>query len=751
MKIFLLLIIFLPFLGYSQNNTELTPEERAYLFHAVKKSPILDTNMGRYFDYKGPKIKYPNKSINYDSIESLIIFNPELLIIRNEEIAKSEKGLLSEVANKMALWELNRALYAKRDGDSALAPFLNKYLNFEKIFVSYLPPNALVRSDGRMIPNKKLDNLLNPTLSFDDKNAFLGSYYFLTENDKLVTFLAIDKAVNEYVEKRTFEIFQSLGGEADIFENILVAAGDGSSSGEQEGREKEEKGIWNTGLPKAVGLFPYQIKMVEDEKTKDQKIEPLLFPETNLLTVGNNRLTNIHFDVWAYSPKYQTTVVIEKNGLSYHLFGSDDTRFLSPDSSFTGSTTFQKIINELEFEKIAHLQEMIHGKRGFDYWIKYNEKKKDQTELKIEKHEKKYSDFGYQKIVTDKKMSKNVKKQKKNNGNPGKQIDYQPTTMSNKDDRKNEQNIIVGLYHLFEDYKKKIEELKTQKREAIDLMAKYQRRLDYYKQLIGLHWAAYTVKDGLYTFQDSSTFDIFTQEFKFKATEESEDFEIRLLSVPETALSELSEEVMLHINMMDAMPNYDARLRLELNDIFASDKWELSRSLFEKKDSVAVRQFFEGLLNKKNHFFIDAKGQGIGFWNGSRTVKNRKAIEELSYKGSRMDSTYLRLRKSELFVILDREIKIEVNSYTDPVSSSMNIDNPIILGLMTKYKLSKNDILSVYRTATILRKFNKEMIILAGTYLNKDNAKIVIDRLNKEISKTKIKVGVTSVKLSDIK
>jgi hypothetical protein len=750
MKIFFLLILFLPLLGYSQNSKELTPEERAYLFHAVKKSPILDTNLGRYFDYIGPKIKYPNKSINYDSIESLIIFKPELLIIRNEEIAKSEKGLLSEVANKMALWELNRILYAKRDSDSALLPFLDKYAAFEKIFVRYLPPNALVKSEGRMVPNKKLDNLLNPTLSFDDKNAFLASYYFLTQNDKLVTFQGVDKAVNEYVEKRAFEIFQLLGGEADIFENILLAAGDGSSSGDQQGREKEEKGIWNTSLPKAVGLFPYQVELVTSPENNDQKIEPLLFPELNLLTVGNNRITNLHFDVWSYSSKYQTTVVIEKNGLSYHLFGSDDTRFLSPDSSFSGSTTFQKIINELEFDKIAHLQEMIHGKKGFDYWIKYNQKKKDQTELKIIKYEKKYSDFGYQKVVTNKKMSKAVKKQKKNAA-PGTAKDYQPTTMSNKDERKVVQESIVGLYTLFDNYNKRIEELKEQKRQAMALMAKYQRRLDSYKQLLGFNWAKYTVKDGLYTFQDSTIFDIYTQEFQFRETEGSEDFEIRLLSVPETALSEVTDEVMLHINLMDALPNYDARLRLELNDVFASDKWDLSRPLFEKKDSVAVRQFFEGLINKKNQFSIAAKGQGIGYWNGARTVKNSKSVEELSYKGSRMDSTYLRLRKSELFVILDREIKIEVNSYTDPVASNMNIGNPAILALMKKYKLSKNDILSVYRTATILRKFNQEMTSLAAIYLEKESAKIVIDRIKGELLKTKIKVGSTSIKLNDIK
>ena len=110
------------------------------------------------------------------------------------------------------------------------------------------------------------------------------------------------------------------------------------------------------------------------------------------------------------------------------------------------------------------------------------------------------------------------------------------------------------------------------------------------------------------------------------------------------------------------------------------------------------------ILLDKIDFSIEAHGNGIGYWNGSRTVKNFKPKEELSYKGSRMDSTYLRLRKSELFVILDRFIKVEVNSYTDPVVSNLAIDNKTVLDAMKKYKLSKNDVLSVLRTATILKK-----------------------------------------------
>jgi hypothetical protein len=751
MKIILLLIILLPFFSFSQQEEGLTAEERAYLFHIVKKSPILDTNMGRYFDYKGPMIKFPNKSINYDSIETLIMFNPEILVIRKEEIGKTEKGLIGEATNKMALWELNKILLAKREGEKELEPYLLKYRKFEKLLVGFLPPNALKSKDGEIEVNRKLESLINPSLAFDDKLTFLESFHFLTENDKLVTLKAMNSAVNAYVEMRSLEIYRSLGGEAEVFQNVLVAAGDGSStSGVLEEREKDEKGRWNKGLPKAVGLFPYQVEVVFDEKRKENKIEPVRFTVTDFKTIGNNKMTNLHFDVWGYNGEKQTTVVIEKNGLSYHLFGSEQTRFLSPDSTFSDGATFQAMINDLEFNKVARLNDMIHGKKGFDYLIAYNEKKKDQTELEIVKHEKIYSDLGYRKTITQAKMSKKVKKQKKNT-DPNKHMDFQPTTVYDKDKRKYEQEMIIGLYRKFEEYKLTIKELKEKKVIAVDLMATYQRRLDHYKQLMGLNWAKYTEKGGLYTFQDSTTFDIFTQEFQFKESKESEDFEVRLLAIPQDCLSDDVDEVMLHINLIDATPYYDSRLQLELNDVFESDKYDLSRSLFTENDSVAIRQFFEGLLNKKMKFSIQANGQGIGVWNGARTVKNNKPLEELSYKGSRMDSTYLRLRKSELFVSLDRDISVEVNSYTDPVGSALKIDDAAILELMAKYKLSKNDILSVYRTATILKKMKQELNVYAGVYLDRVKAKQVIDRFNKEMNKVKINVGITSIKLNSLK
>jgi hypothetical protein len=658
----------------------------------------------------------------------------------------------------MALWELNKVLLTKRNSPNDLKQYQNEYDRFEELLLAKLPTNALKLKDDKRVPHSKLHQIMNPSLTFDDKVAMIESMRFLSQTEQLDALRAMNYAINEYVEERALQIYRHLGGQSDEFVNVLVAAGDGSNTtGMLEEREKDEKGRWNRGLPKAVGLFPYQTKIetTEDKKKKEiSKIEPMRFAENDFKTVGNNRYTNLHFDVWGYNSEKQTTVVIEKNGFTYHLFGSRDTRFLSPDSSFTDGKTFQAIINDLEFNKIAKLNEAIYGKKGYDYWIEYNKKKKDATELKIEKREKEYSDLGYSPITTSSKPSRRVKRSKRKalrKGSGSGSFDGTPTTDSNRKERKKLQNTIVHLYEVFEAYKRKIKELEEKKQKAIDLMFTYRRRLDTYKQLMGLNWASYTEEDGLYTFQDSSTFDIMTQEFQFRPTKEQEDFEIRLIAIPESSLSNSADEVMLHINLMDAQPNYNARINLELVDVFESDKWKLPKQLFSDQDSVALRVFFEGLLDRKAEFNIVARGQGIGKWNGTRTVKDYKAKELNKYPSAgKMDSTFVRLRKSEVMIHLDRGINLEINSFTDPVASNISIPNEGVIAAMSKYKLSKNDVLSAYRTAAILRALKSELNVLAGSYMSREEAKIIIDRFNKQWEKTRISVGRTSLKLSEL-
>lgn len=754
----LLSILFFVLLSLSaktQVNEGLTPEERAYLFHVVKKSPILNQNFGRYFDYIGKEITFFNGALNYDSIELLIINSPETLLIRKEEIAKSAKGLIAEASNKMALWELNKTLLAKRTNPNDLKEYKNEYAHFEGLLMQKLPLAILKMKDGENKPHPKLQAVMNPSLALDDKAAIIESMRFLNIDQQLATLRAINFAMDTYVESRTREIYAALGGQADEFHNVLIAAGDGSSTtGMLEEREKDEKGRWNKGLPKAVGLFPYElyIDKKENKKKITEKIEPKRYTTTDFKTVGKNRNTNVHFDVWGYNSEKQTTVVLEKNGLSYRLFGSGETRFLSPDSTFSGGATFQSIINDLEFNKIAKINEEIYGKRGYDYWIDYNKKKKDQTELKIEKREKEYSDLGHSPITTSSKPSRQVKRSRRRairSGAGSGSFDGTPTTSSNRSTRKKLQNTIVGLYAAFEGYSKNIKELEIKKQEAIDLMATYQRKLDDYKAVFGINWASFTEEEGLYTFQDSSTFDISTQEFQFRPIENPEDFEVRLIAIPNSCLSASADEVMMHVNVMDALPNYNARINLEMNDVFASDNWKLPNALFTDKDSVALVVFCEGLLDKKVNFNIVARGQGIGEWDGSQTVKDYHPEELTRYPNpGKMDSTFVRLRKSELMIHMGRSITMEINSYTDPVASNLTISNELLTTNAAKYGLSKNDLLSAYRSHSILTAFKREINVLAGKYMSRENARFVIDRLNRKMQKIKISVGTTSFKMS---
>jgi hypothetical protein len=737
----------------AQEKSILSPEEKAYLFHIVRKSPILEKNIGRYFEYYGPKITFASGEENYDSIEGIIINNPSFLYIRSSEISKSPKGLIAEASNKMALWELNKVLLAKRmeeENPFEMLYYESKLNDFESILIKLLPPHALKKeSDDLYIPHKKIYLLLDPSISFNDKKSILESFTFLDKNDRILTMSAINEAINSYISKRTYIFYKELGGEAEVFRNILIAAGDGSKTeGLLEEREKDEQGRWNQGLPKAIGLFPYQFEYTSRDR-RNTDFKPVLFSELNFETVGENKKTNLHFDVWGYNSKKQTTVVIEKAGKSYHLFGSGKTRFLSPDSIFGKGATFQTIINDLVNVKIKKLNDMIHGKKGFNFWINHYEKKLRETKDNITSCEMDYTELQTTPISTSVKATKSQRKAAK------KGVKLRPTSNVNRKERDKIQNRLISENAFYKEYLKNLTELKFQKENALKLQAEFELRLQYYRYLIGTDWASYTVKDGFYEFEDSTTFDMMTQEFQFKEKEKKEAFTVRLLAIPVDCLSDLGDEVMLHIHLADAEPAYDARLQIHLEDAFESDKYTIDRKLIDRKDSVAVKQLFESILNTKLPLIIKANGNGIGVWNGYKTIKNKQGEETGSYPGitpeerlaSRMDSSYARLRKTELIIKTKQYISFEVNSYTDPVASNLAISSQYIYQIMTKNKLSKNQVLSAYRSAFILKKIKHELSILAGEYLDRSAATAVVNRLNNEIDKTKIMIDGIPIKI----
>lgn len=721
--------------GQTQQNNTFSGEEKAYMYHVVMKSPILRENIGRYFEYSGPKIFLRDTVLNYDSIDVLIMNEPALLHIRSAEIAKKSPGIVAELANKMAVWELNKMLLAyKQQDEDEMARFKGKFIDFEKRLLTHLPSSMLQRNnEGNTTFNTKLHRVINPTLSFNERATMLNTFQGISLEDQERTIIAINRSINDWVKERAYELFTQLGAKTVNFENILVAAGDGSmTSGLLNEREKDEQGRWNRGLPRAVGLFPYQTYIGEIGDKKTRAVIPERFASIGLQTTGNNRITNIHADVWGYNDTKQTTVVIEKNGKSYVLFGSGETRFLSPDSSFSEGKTFYSIIQELENKWIKDLKEMIYGKRGFDYWIDHWEKERIKTLKEIKQLEIELSDLRLSTVS-------NTKKGKKQ--------------------RKKEQEFLLGKYNYLSECESNVKRLKKEKEEAMVLLADYERRLDKYKQLIGYNWVKWTENNGLYTFEDGATFDLYTQDFRFPAHQLSEKFEVRLIAIPFSALSNQADEVMLHVSLSDMEPDFDATFKLAAEDLFHSNAYLLTQQhVFSPADSVAIVDLFE-VLEKKPTVDIIVRGQGVGEWKNGKLIKQHPVFEEAFYPGeteedklrNKQDTAYKSKRRTEVLIDAKKAITIEINAYTDPVRTDFTPENATLQKLRNEKKITGNEALSAYRAATMLKKIQEELNILAGHYLSRDKAKIVIDHLNKAISKAKINVGMYSVLFVEMK
>jgi hypothetical protein len=738
-KFYVLLFSFvLAFGAISQEDHFLSGNDKAYLFHTVRKSPILELNIGRYLDYQGPMIYLPNGEINYDSIELIIINEPAILKILSAEIAKAPKGVLAEAANKQAVWELNKLLHAYRKNQLEKEGLTSSFNQFEKIMLSQLPAVAIKTKDEQKEIHPKLMNIWNPSLAFNDRLAMLDGFGKWTIEEKKQVIDAFNFSINAFVEQRAKQIFHSLGGQADLFTNVLVAAGDGSStSGLFEEREKDERGRWNKGLPKAVGLFPYDTFITIDEKKKKnkEKIEPQRYAIRNFETFGEGRATKVHIDVWGYNSEKQTTVVIEKNGWSYPLFGSTASRFLSPDSSFTGKATYYTFIQRVQND-IDVLEEKISGKKGYDYHIQNTDKKRKDKLLQITKLEKELSDARMNPITTQDRKLK---------------------TDSGRKKRKKSQEKLISYYNQLKALEKKLRILQEEKQAAIDLQNEKEQQKSKMLDLIGRKWMPFWEKDGLYTFEDGATYDIMTQTFTFAPTLNPEQFEVRLIAIPYSHTSDQVDEVMLHINILDAKPFFNAKIQLNILDRFASDQFDLDGPLLKQSDSLAIRQFFEAMLDKNKPFKISAKGGGIGEMGKNGVTVAIAQNEIANYPGktkeekdkAKFSEEYQALRTTGLFILIDREIKWIIESFTDPVKSNFIPPNKSVMEKAKQYKWTNNQLLSAYRTYAVMKQLQDELNIWAGKLLTREEAVAVIDRMNKSIEKSAVTIGNRSIKFKD--
>jgi hypothetical protein len=749
-----ILVLFACFNLYGQREDGLSIETRAYLFHIVKKSPILEKNIGRAFEYSGPNVKLADGKLNYDSIEILIINEPSLLTIRTNLISISPKGLIAEAANKTAIWELCKQLKEVIEGKNKQElPLIDAYLDY---FFDSIPKNIVRGKVYDELLNARTSAIFQTNLSLFDRLTLLEFIGIKDKNEQKKLLDAQNYAINRTIEERALRIFNILGGVASEFENLLFACGDGSyTSGLLEERDKDEYGEWNKGLPKAIGLFPYDLKLTG---TKKQELSTKRITTKWLETVGNNKQTQLHFDIWGYNSSKQTTVVIERKNYQYHLFGSEKTRFLSPDSTFSKGTTFQKLINDLDNFTYKALKNSIEGKGGFNDQIKNVQKEINDLLISIKEEESNYSDMYKDNYVTKKRPSRKMRQLKKKNTNGG-PINLKPTTKARRSAKSKKQTELVDYYERYDELTALESELIEERLPLVEEYTAKKRLLDYYKNEMGTNWMTYIEKDGLYTYSDGATFDLYTQEFTIPSEKDSEPFAIRLISIPEDFEGESSDEVMLHVSKIDALPYYEADFQLQLDDRFEPDKFNFTTTIFTKADSNLLKLLFEKFKKNTLPLNINLQANGIGNWNGETVIRDEKQEEITNYPGqtteeraaSRQTLAFKQLRYSSLSLKIDRAFTIRINSYTDPVASNLSLKELKLEEIAKTYTLSKNELLSAMRCLSLLQKIKEELAYQATNYLTQGYSKKFIDKLDDAIQKSKIQIGNSQLRLKEFR
>ena len=164
---------------------------------------------------------------------------------------------------------------------------------------------------------------------------------------------------------------------------------------------------------------------------------------------------------------------------------------------------------------------------------------------------------------------------------------------------------------------------------------------------------------------------------------------------------------------------------------------------------------------KKNElpFKIQLQANGIGLWNGEVIIRDEKQKEINGYPGetvdektnARLSQEFKRLRSSNLFIKIDRELTIKVNSFTDPVISNLDLEGLKLTEIAAAHILSKNELLSAMRCISLIYKLKEELTNQATKHLNQSDSKKFIDKLDDAIQKSKVQVGKTSIRIKDFK
>jgi hypothetical protein len=727
-------LIFFCGLSFSQS-VMLTAEENARMYHVVQKSPVLKRNLNSYFNYKGDTVYFKffkennqeDSIVDYDSIAQHIIYEPSLLQIDYYGLANASPGLLTELASKMALYQLYKEL-KDRNKEKPEGITDKAYQYFLDTLVLKLPNEAVRRKNGVDIPSKQINELINPNYFFNQRATSLLAFQSLEQVQHKTVIEAINYATRSYLQYKGKEYFSKICNNRPEFVTNLIACGDGSNTyGLLDEREKIYKNKNELGDPVGLGLFTYEPKFV----TAGGNRQNLVPEQSSVLAFEplEGEYTNLHFSLWGFNRDQQTTVAVYREDNMYLLYANKLTKELSPDTTFGKGTTLQSIIKQLEDFAIPKVDEEINGKDGIREKLDDRDTSLNAVLMEIVETEMELSNLRYNGL-------KNKKKTKKAQ-------DHLAWLMSRKITIKQQQKEL--LEHL---------------KDAEERYARFQERLFELKGYINYNEMKYTHFGYIYTFEDGVTFNANTQDLVFPDTMDLDELEVRLITFGPDAMSLHVDEIQLLTSVSKGKPqDFDVHdFALTFFDLFKPDNYKLDELKLTQKQHFELSKMLNTILTQKTELVYNLKGNGVGvLMDGS--VVDAVEKEEKEYPGetkeekdaARESAAYKPLRVSYLeFSKTETTINLDIESFTDPVRSKFSYRVGGLNDFKKQYdSITDNQLLSAFRTFHIAEQFSRLMwYSVHNDFGDKEESKLKADIKN-ALYKSKVDMNGLKLRYTD--
>ncbi len=730
-KLLTLLLIIFSNLSFAQSEwNDFTGKQKAFFYQLTRKIENMNPQVFHLFEFTD-SIPYINDTLaDYPYVEKQIVADSSKLILHRSEFARKNNGILSDIAVHYASWELGLMLQFRESKKEKFAYLKEKIVVFEHYVLEKAPQSAIrTLSNGDYTLSPSIQKYYAPNLSINEKIAAIKNSSF-SLNDQLLIIRSIYYAQEKYINMRSKEIIEILGGQTSNYKNFLIGAGDGDSYSDLESVLRTK---YNRALPDPKTYFKFETETKLDKATKKQTLYCKTNPIIHINTIENLQ-TKVHLDVWGYHPERQTTVVIQKAGNSYILYGNTENRYLSPDSTFEGGSTYWRQIYELENVHIAELKEMIYGKRGYDYHISETEDAIQNSLYHIKDSEEKLNKMRYSPISKPKIKKKKKKLKTKNLGYSDQAGTGHITGKITKDvkDKNKEQSRLIHLNTQLREQKRLLKQLKADKEKAFTVLAKYETQLDLMNKNVGNTFVEFEKsKTGVFTFNDGATFNYLEQDFTFKPSYKTENFDIITVAFGEKVFSKTSEEVFIHINVTH--PELDSKYTL-YHESTKGNSLSIS-------DSIQIMELFTALGKTNKKLIVAAIGGGVIAGKPQQYYRDSLAkVIEYKKEEEKLNTTYI------YDIRINEGINLNIKTYRQamlPYHFEEKFGKYYLKAKSKNNKLNEIDFYTTYLAKNRLTLYLDQLTTYATEWLKDcDYQSEVLSKLNK--AKNKRSYSITS-------